>query len=219
MAQRHHHYESAFERYLRARRIPYVAVDEARKALVPQDATFRVRMHQAGAEVPEECALKSFDFVIYGSGGNLLVEVKGRRVARASRRKPSDGVRREPGLSPRPARSHLQSWVGIEDVESLKAWQQLFGRDFRAVFVFVYWCDEQPPDGLFQEVFDHNGRWYAVRTVALDDYARLMRTRSLRWRTVHVPTAAFERVSRPLTPALEELGIAGLDREPLFDPL
>lgn len=29
------HYERAFEAYLRAHRIPYVAVDEARRALVP----------------------------------------------------------------------------------------------------------------------------------------------------------------------------------------
>ena len=35
MAQRRFHYEQAFEHYLRANRIPYVAVDEAKKALMP----------------------------------------------------------------------------------------------------------------------------------------------------------------------------------------
>jgi len=55
------HYEAAFEDYLRRRGLPYVAVDEAKKALF------------AGAK------LKSFDFVVYRPAGeNLLVDVKGR---------------------------------------------------------------------------------------------------------------------------------------------
>ena len=55
------HYEAAFEAYLRHRGIPYVAVDEAKRALF------------ASAK------LKSFDFVVYSkTGPNLLVDVKGR---------------------------------------------------------------------------------------------------------------------------------------------
>jgi hypothetical protein len=34
MANRDNHYEAAFEEYLRARGIPYVAVDEARRSLM-----------------------------------------------------------------------------------------------------------------------------------------------------------------------------------------
>ncbi len=62
MAQRRFHYDQAFEHYLRAKQIPYVAVDEAKKAL-----------HGSNK-------LKSFDFVVYArSGPNLLVDVKGRK--------------------------------------------------------------------------------------------------------------------------------------------
>jgi hypothetical protein len=62
MADRQIHYEGAFEGYLRHRGIPYVAVDEARKALFA------------------DAALKSFDFVVYNAQGpNLLVDIKGRR--------------------------------------------------------------------------------------------------------------------------------------------
>lgn len=58
------HYESAFEDYLRRKGLPYVAVDEAKKALF------------AGAK------LKSFDFVVYRpNGANLLVDVKGRKCS------------------------------------------------------------------------------------------------------------------------------------------
>src|SRR3954454_19900093 len=57
------HYEAAFEGYLRDKGIPYVAVDEAKKALF------------ANAK------LKSFDFVVYSkTGPNLLVDVKGRQL-------------------------------------------------------------------------------------------------------------------------------------------
>lgn len=62
MADRKVHYEAAFEAYLRHRGIPYVAVDEAKKALF------------------SNAKLKSFDFVVYSKAGpNLLVDVKGRQ--------------------------------------------------------------------------------------------------------------------------------------------
>jgi len=62
MADRKVHYESAFEAYLRERGIPYVAVDEARKAMFAS------------------ARLKSFDFVVYSPrGANLLVDIKGRQ--------------------------------------------------------------------------------------------------------------------------------------------
>jgi hypothetical protein len=41
MAQRRHHYEQAYEAFLRDQRIPYVAVNEARKALLPTSMTPR----------------------------------------------------------------------------------------------------------------------------------------------------------------------------------
>lgn len=192
MAQRRHHYEQAFEEYLRARRIPYVAVDEAKKALLPPG----VRLGSPGAEGVPQGSLKSFDFVIYGQASNLLLEVKGRRVGRSRRGLDSPGSH---GLIPRARRAaRLESWVTLDDVNSLKAWEGLFGQGFEAAFAFVYWCDEQPPDALFQEVFEHRGRWYAIRTVRLADYAQSMRTRSVRWGTVHLPPQTYERVSHPL---------------------
>jgi hypothetical protein len=64
------HYEAAFEAFLRDRGIPYVAVDEAKKALF------------------STAKLKSFDFVVYSKNGhNLLVDVKGRRLVNRSARR------------------------------------------------------------------------------------------------------------------------------------
>ncbi len=68
MADRKVHYEAAFEEYLRHLGIPYVAVDEAKKALF------------------SNARLKSFDFVVYSKNGpNLLVDVKGRSMRSSGR--------------------------------------------------------------------------------------------------------------------------------------
>jgi hypothetical protein len=190
--QRRHHYERAFERYLRDRRVPYVAVDEARKALLP--AAAQTSPLRAVDEQGESQALKSFDFVIYGESTNLLIDVKGRRVTTSASPRGDAALRT----------GRLESWVTEDDIASLHRWRNLFSTGFDAAFVFLYWCGDgsessaQPPDALFQEFFEHQGAWYAIRAVMLDDYVAAMKPRSPKWRTVHVPTAAFERISQPL---------------------
>jgi hypothetical protein len=200
MAQRRHHYEKAFEDFLRARKIPYVAVDEARKALLPESASLQT-LERDGAGKVIGHALKSFDFVLYGSGVNLLAEIKGRRIPKPRPRANAGDVessRLGAPRSTRTRRARLENWVTQDDVESLTRWEQLFGSTFEAAFVFVYWCDEQPPDALFEEIFEHRAHWYAIRTITLSDYRSAMKIRSPRWRTVHLPQAAFDRASRPL---------------------
>ena len=162
MVQRRFHYDNAFEYYLRAKAIPYVGVDEARKAL----------------HGPKK--LKSFDFVVYApSGPNLLVDVKGRKHSGRSR-------------------SQLDNWVTEDDVADLVQWQRVFGQGFIAALVFLYWCEAQPPDALFHEIFEHRDRWYAVLGVTLEEYRAHMKPRSAKWKTVHVPAADFGRIAQPL---------------------
>lgn len=165
MAQRRFHYDGAFEHYLRANAIPYVVVDEAKRAL-------------SGRGVPE--GLKSFDFVVYSaSGPNLLVDVKGRKH------------------SGRTGRA-LQNWVTRDDVRCLNQWRGIFGDGFEAAFAFLFWCDQQPPDALFHEIFTFGERWYAVQAVTLDAYQQHMTPRSAKWDTVSLPAKAFEQVAQPL---------------------
>ena len=62
MGQRHHHYEAAFEAWLREARLPYVMVDEKRRALAADGS------------------LKSLDFIVSPPNGTrLLIDVKGRQ--------------------------------------------------------------------------------------------------------------------------------------------
>lgn len=62
MAQRHIHYEAAFEDYARSRGWPYIPVDEQKKAIF------------SGARI------KSFDFLVYPPNRKpWLVDIKGRK--------------------------------------------------------------------------------------------------------------------------------------------
>lgn len=63
MTHRDNQYEAAFEAYLRSRQIPYVAIDESRRALLGQGS------------------LKSLDFIVSprSTDRSFLVDVKGRR--------------------------------------------------------------------------------------------------------------------------------------------
>lgn len=199
MAQRRHRAERAFEKLLRAGRIPYVAVNEARQALLPPERS-------AGA-AGDASGLKNFDFVVYGRSTNLLVEVKGRSIP-ATR-----------GAVAGTGRPRLESWVTLDDVAALSRWQSLFGPGYEAVFVFVYACPGPPPDGLFGEVVELDGVWHAVRAVPLDDYRERMKVRSPRWRTVHLARDDFERLSRPFAGAADPFTTSPLDHAPALEPL
>jgi len=189
MGHRRSEYERAFEAHLREAGVPYVSVNEARRALLPDGARLLLESTPGVGGASAGKTLKTFDFVVYGPKTHLLVDVKGRKI----------GARRASG-SCSPGR--LESWATEDDVASLGLWESAFGEGFRGVFVFLYRCEAEPPSALFQEVFEHQGRWFAVRAVWLDAYRDAMRQRSVRWRTVHIPTAAFERISRPLCGAI-----------------
>ena len=166
--QRRFHYEQAFEHYLRANRVPYVAVDEAKKSLLPA----------GGAQQ----TIKSFDFLVSAPDRSLLVDIKGRRCAGRLR----EGRR-------------LENWVTKEDIDGLSTWSRLFGDAFEPLFIFAYGCDQQPPDGLFEEVFPFGERWYGLREVSLRAYQQHMQPRSARWATVNIPAREFQRIARPFS--------------------
>jgi len=189
MAQRRFHYEQAFEHYLRSNELPYVAVDEARKALAGK-AT------RSGLD-----ALKSFDFVVYGPRHNQLIDVKGRKVRVGGKDRSRADCAARPSLrsGTNPLQiGRLETWVTQDDVDSLTEWERLFGDGFRAYFVFLYWCEAQPPDALFQEIFEFRERWYALRAVRLDRYVAHMQPRSAKWHTVSVPSRDFVAISEPV---------------------
>ena len=201
------HYERAFERYLRARRVPYVAIEQARDVLLGRsDSTSARARGLSSTGVDGHKGLKYFDFVVYGQQTNLLVELKGRRVGTGGG-KPNSGKHASDDQTARGTAKgrtpRLECWTTLDDLGSLQRWEELFGPPFEAVIVFVYWCDKEPPAALFQEIFEDEGRWYALRGVRVKDYVQAMRTRSPRWRTVDMTSEQFEKLSAPFAPAGE----------------
>lgn len=153
--QRRFHYEQAFEHYLRAKAIPYVAVDEARRAITGK-AGGPIKDGAVGP-VGSASSLKNFDFVVYSeTGTNLLIDVKGRKLPALKASK-----------SGKTASSAFQNWVTADDVDHLGKWATIFGDGFSAAFAFLFWCDAPPPDALFQEVFEFGDKWYAVLGITL----------------------------------------------------
>lgn len=167
MASRTVHYEAAFEDYLRAKGIPCVSVDEARKAVFGR------------------AKLKSFDFVVYSSvGENLLVDVKGRKF-------PDSGRQSTTGRA-------WENWITEDDLIGLAEWQRVFGEGFRAVLVFAYWLQGPPRRAPFEDVHLFRQQHYTFATISLDDYRRLARPRSRKWRTLTVPTRPFQQAVRDI---------------------
>jgi hypothetical protein len=192
MPRRRSHYERAFEGYLERRRAPFALLSDARRvALGDADRlpapTLRpnefASLAERGVQPGGRRTLKSFDLIVYAEPAHALLDVKGRKVS----------ANLETTTSPR-----LENWVTEDDIESLLIWETLFGAGYEAAFAFVYWCESRPPAALFDDAFEHHGRWYGVRAARLSDYRGAMRQRSARWRTVHVAQDAFERLSRPL---------------------
>jgi len=167
MAQRHNHYEAAFEGYLRDRRIPYVAVDEARRSPLAQ------------------ASLKSLDFIVSPTGmvgagpWSWLIDVKGRRF-------PSGRQKR-----------YWKNWLTRDDLRSMAQWEALFGPRFGGLFVFAYNIIGDRAPLPVEALFDHRGRTYAFVAIRLADYARLWRPLSARWDTVAIRSRWFRAAARP----------------------
>ena len=123
-------------------------------------------------------SLKSFDFVVWpAQGPNWLVDVKGRQ-SRTGR---------------------LENWVTTADLEGLARWQQVFGAGFVGMFVFAYligdpskWSHQQAP------LHDYADKYYSFWAITVEDFNRLAKRRSARWKTCSVPAGRFKEVARPV---------------------
>jgi hypothetical protein len=169
------HYERAFEAYLQHRRIPCVAVNQARKAIF------------AGVQI------KSFDMLIYPSSGPaLLADVKGRKHSLNAFRRGRLG----PNWVTRLDIEGLDAWQRVfgDDYHATFIFAYwLTGRD-DGVGNVSETTDPVPDDkGIFQ--FDN--RPYRFYRVDLPGYKRHLRPRSAQWDTVSIPTRQFRYLAEP----------------------
>lgn len=130
---------------------------------------------------------KAFDYIIYPPGGGpCLVDVKGRKIAS---RKAAEDCR-------------TNNWVTRGDLDGLALWQEAFGADCAAMFVFAFWLAGLPPETQLvingSPLFNFAGRRYSFWLAPLTDYAAGVKVRSMRWDTVSVPREQFAAISKPL---------------------
>lgn len=176
MANRRNHYEAAFEAYLRQECIPYVAVDEKRRALVKGTS---VNDRTEGQQ-----SLKSLDFIVSPTQDEApatrwLIDVKGRRFP-SGQKQPQ----------------YWRNWSTRDDLESLARWQAEFGPQFRAALVFAYELTaDRSPVGP-EEVYYYGQSAYGFVGIRLDDYLPAARTLSARWGTVSMSVPLFRERAR-----------------------
>jgi hypothetical protein len=122
--------------------------------------------------------VKSFDFLVYShSGQAIIAEVKGRRFKGTSFAKLTG----------------LECWVTTEDIDGLAQWQEVFGPDYQAVFVFAYDVENIDVDFDGRPVFEYDADRYVFFGIKLDDYRRFMKRRSPKWQTVTLPADKFRQ--------------------------
>lgn len=113
MVDRSNHYEKAFESHLRRLRIPFVGVDESRRAFVGLDT------------------VKSLDFVVtFPHGKTLLIDVKGRKLATEQSRSLENWVTQDDVAS----LAHWKSAFGVEAQALFVFVYQLAAEDQKAQF-------------------------------------------------------------------------------------
>ena len=122
--------------------------------------------------------IKSFDYLLYPRNQQIIVaEVKGRKFKGTSFAKLAG----------------FECWVTADDVDGLTRWQQVFGPDHTAVFVFAYRIENIDVDFDGREVYDFVQDRYVFFAVKLDDYRRFMKRRSPKWQTVTLPADKFRQ--------------------------
>jgi hypothetical protein len=163
------HYEAAFDAFLRERGCAVVPVVECRRSYL------------------DTSEVKSPDFLVVAPGGaKLVVAVKGRKFPASP-----------PGRTPRQV---WHNWCELEDIDSLERWADNLGPGFLGLLLFAYDLPpgvEMPPCTPTCSGF--RGRTYLFRGVPVGAYRRHMRTRSPRWRTVHLPSDRFRTLVKPVT--------------------
>jgi len=136
---------------------------------------------------PGPRSVKNFDFLLYlHSEKRLIVEVKGRTFHGTSL----------VGMT------GLECWVTLDDVESLRTWQEVLGAEHEAVFVFAYRIENVDVDLDGREAFSFGCDRYVFFYVKLADYRRAMKRRSPKWQTVTLPADAFRQHARELASLL-----------------
>lgn len=184
MVKCNNHYEAAFEAYLRVCRVPYVAVDEAKRSLLASGDSVKSLDFIVSPDVtvsPTSYGSLSSSHPSSDSPINWLVDVKGRRFPSGDRHK-----------------QYWKNWSTRDDLTSLGRWENLFGEMFGGLFVFAFNIvgDRSPLPAA--DLFEFRRALYGFVAIRLADYSCFAREISPRWDTVAMSATDFRRLARPI---------------------
>lgn len=153
--------------------------EEAFEDFLAAEGVAHVPVTIAQRQAFQAARIKSFDFVVWPDDGpNWLVDIKGRTANKTGR---------------------LENWVTDGDLDGLVQWESVFGTGFVGMFVFVFhvedpagWPHQHAPLRAFQ------GNCYSFWAIAVEEYRRLAKVRSARWKTYSVPADIFGEVAQPV---------------------
>ena len=140
-------------------------------------------------------SLKNVDFIVSPEAAELswLVDVKGRRF-------PSGRKHR-----------YWKNWTTTDDINSLIKWEELFGPQFRGLFVFAYQVLGDLAPLPEEQLFTFRENIYAFVGIRIDLYYAWARQISPKWKTLAMPTVAFRQMAQPLDLILNTPTISGGD--------
>jgi hypothetical protein len=173
MTKRHNHYEAAFESFLRIRRVPYVAVDEARRSWHGEES------------------LKNLDFIVSPGRANApatqrwLIDIKGRHFPSGDRKQ------------------YWRNWTTADELRSLGRWETLLGEQFTAALVFAYLIRGDMAPLPLAQLFPFRGQWYGFLAVKLEHYLSWAKQISPKWDTWSIPPAQFRSLAIPIDTLLQ----------------
>ncbi|MBI1345219.1 hypothetical protein GC163_02905 [bacterium] len=170
MTIRANHYDAAFEEFLRQGRVPYVAVNEARRSLL------------------DDVSLKSLDFVVHSPNlGPLLVDVKGRRFPHPG----ESATRRWENWATADDLASMAQWETVfgGNYRALLVFAYLLPPET---------ASDSQDQGQVPVMLTFRNRAYTFYGVWATEYQQAMKTRSPKWETVWLPTGTFRDLRFPL---------------------
>lgn len=163
------------------RNIHYEAAfeDYLRKKEIPY-----IAINEAKRPIVEGKPIKNFDFIVYSNKGeNLLVDIKGKYFPYESWL----------------GKNYWENWIGKDDLEGLRFWQDKFGKGFKSVIVYPYYIKHLDDCSKFSVIHNYKRVNYGLVAITLDDYAQNCKPRSASWDAICVSREIFPRLVKPLT--------------------
>ncbi|MGH9909394.1 MAG: HYExAFE family protein [Nitrososphaerales archaeon] len=168
----HSEYEKVFEEIIRTCEIPYIAINEAKRAVV------------RGKKI------KSLDFIVASKNGIYLLDIKGKTF-------PYGWPKRSIG-----PRDYWENWVHKDDLEGMELWSKLFeSRKVQSLLVFVYKIVKKDELEKFVDYVKMQNTYYGFVAIPASVYKQHWKQRSKApgFTAMYISRSEFPRFVKPFS--------------------